>query len=110
MRPVRRRHVLGHGGVLAAARAAGVAGHALVGTEGLHQLGRDAQLHSLAHQPVRHAVVVTLELDVVVDADLGRLPDEQLEALGRQRPQRRGVQGLEGAVPAAGQLLEGALV
>ena len=88
----------------------GVAGHALVGREGLHQGVGDAQLDRGAHEPVRHAVVVGIELDVVVDVDLGGLPAADLVARGRQRLERRGVELLEGAAPAAGELLEGALV
>ncbi|HYN62100.1 MAG TPA: hypothetical protein VET87_21570, partial [Rubrivivax sp.] len=51
-----------------------------------------------------------LELDVVVDVDLGALPAANGVGFSRQRPQRRGVERVEGAAPAAGQLLEGSVV
>ena len=110
VRAVRRRHVLGNGGERPALVAASVAGHALVGCKAFDQRPVTRNSTVRAHEPVRHAVVVGLELDVVVDVDLGGLPAAQLEACGRQRLQRRRVHLLEGAAPAAGQLLEGALV
>ena len=73
MRPVRRRHVLGRGRVAASPVAAGMAGHApAVGQD--FDAQRDAQLDFLAHQFMRHAVVVVLELDVVIDVDPGAFP------------------------------------
>ena len=64
-----------------------------------------------AHQPVRHAVVVAVELDVVVDVDLGASSSgaTRMPLAGSGRSAGR-VERLEGAAPAAGQLLEGALV
>jgi hypothetical protein len=64
--------------------------------QALHQRGGgDAQFDLAAHQPVRHAVVVAVELDVVVDVDLGRF-QRAIEALagsgrsaGRPAPRRR---------------------
>ncbi|MDQ0083130.1 hypothetical protein J2W35_003490 [Variovorax boronicumulans] len=53
---------------------------------------------------------MTVALDVVVDVDLGALPQAHLEALGRQRPQRGRVQHLEGAASTTRQLLERALI
>jgi len=50
---------------------------------------------------------VAVELDVVIDVDARILPTGDLEARGRQRPQRRGVERFEGAAPAASELLEG---
>jgi len=47
---------------------------------------------------------------VVVDVDPGAFPDEDLEALGWQRPQGRRIKLLEGAAPVGRQFLEGALV
>ena len=41
---------------------------------------------------VRHAVEVTVDLDVVVDADPARFPLGQDVATGRQRPERRPVE------------------
>jgi hypothetical protein len=110
MGAVRRRHVLGRGGEAAAHGALGVAGHALVRREVLQQLPGDAHVDVGADQPVRHAVVVGLELDVVVDVDLGRLPAANGIVLWWQRPKRWGFERLEGAASAAGQLLEGPVV
>jgi hypothetical protein len=55
-------------------------------------------------------LTVGIELDVVVDVDLGGLPAADLVARGRQRLERRGVEQPEGARPSDGKLLEGSLV
>jgi len=54
--------------------------------------------------------VVGIELDVVVDVHLGGLAAADLEARRRQGLERRGVELHEGACPAAGEHLEGALI
>ena len=62
---------------------------------------------------VRHAVEVTVDLDVVVDADPARFPLGQDVATGRQRPERRPVEQPTRVVarPAAdAELLQGAVV
>mmetsp|Transcript_6076 Transcript_6076/g.24370 ORF Transcript_6076/g.24370 Transcript_6076/m.24370 type:complete len:788 (+) Transcript_6076:480-2843(+) len=111
MRAVRRRHVLGRRGEAAAHGAHGVAGHAMVGREAFQQIAGDAHVDLGADEPVRHAVVVALELDVVVDVDLGAgLPAADGITLERHGPQRRRVERLEGTATAAGQLLERSLV
>jgi hypothetical protein len=53
---------------------------------------------------------VGIELDVVVDVDLGGLPAADLIARGRQRLERRGVELLKALALPAGKLLEGPLV
>jgi hypothetical protein len=107
VRAVRRRHVLCQRREAAAHVAHGVAGHALVRCKTLQQAVGDAQLDLGTDEPVRNAVVVGLELDVIVDVDLGRLPDADGIPGGGQRSQRRSVALFEGTAPAAGQLLEG---
>ena len=62
----------------------------------------DAQLDLLAHQRMRHTVVVPIVFDVVVDIDAGALPLGHDEAGGRQRPQVGRIELLEGLAPAAG--------
>ncbi len=68
MRAVGRRHVLGHGGVTAAHRTAGVTGHAAMMVEHLQRGARDAQLDLLADERVRDRVVMPVELDVVIES------------------------------------------
>ena len=68
--------------------ADGVAGHALVRSEALLQQPGGAQFHLGADEPVRHAEVVALELDVVIDVDLGGLVAADDEARRGQRLER----------------------
>ena len=110
VRAVRCRHVLGVGREGAPDGAVGVHRHALLAGEGLHRRAADAQLDLGAHQPVRHAVVVAVELDVVVDVHARALEAHDGHAARRQRPQRRLIQPPEGLAAAAGQLLERARV
>jgi hypothetical protein len=62
------------------------------------------------HQRVRHAVVVPLHFDVIVDVDARRLPLTELVARGRQRLQRRLVELREQAGAAAFAFAERPLV
>ena len=110
VRPVRGRHVLGHRGEATYLGVAGVGGDALAAQQHLQRVGCDAQLHRDADMLVRHRVVVALEGDVVVDVHPCRLELRQHHRRGRQRLQGRCVQCGEGRRPAAGQLLERALV
>ena len=57
----------------------------------------EAHVDLLPHQPVRDAVVVAVDVDVVVDVDDRRLPLGEFVARGRQRLHRRPVDGLEDA-------------
>ena len=77
-------HVLGFGRVPSAGVAAGVRGQAPPVVEDLHRGGGKADLDLLVHQRVRNRVVVAVDLDVVVDVDLGVLPVPMAEALLRQ--------------------------
>jgi hypothetical protein len=76
----------------------------------LHRGGRHAQLDLLANQPVRHAVVVAIEFDVVVDVHADALEAGDGHTGRRQRPKLGALQRQEGRVAAAGQLLEGTAV
>src|SRR5260370_14088621 len=67
--PVRARHVLGDCRVSAAAGAAQVHRDALTLAEQLDRAGGDARLDLLADQPMRHRVVVAVDIDMVVEPD-----------------------------------------
>ena len=54
--------------------ASDLAGHAFAFSEGLHGVGGQPNLELFALQFMRHAVVVIVDFDVVVDADGGDLP------------------------------------
>ena len=61
-------------GVLMGNKATDMAGHALAFAKGLHGVGRKPDFEFFALEFVRHAVVVIVDFDVVVDADGGDLP------------------------------------
>src|SRR5436309_3234822 len=85
MRLVGTRTVLGNrDGVPMAARTQ-VRSHALTLVEDLDGRWRRAYFHQLLNQVVRHAVVVRVEGDVIVDVDSGTRPIAQVETLGGQR-------------------------
>ena len=67
-------------------------------------------VHLLVHQRVRHAVVVPLHLDVVIDVDAGSLPFAELIAQRRKWFQRRLVQLGEQCGAAALAFAERSLV
>ena len=54
----------------------------------LHRRGREACLQLLTSELVRHAVQVTIDLDVIVDIDPNGFPLRELIAFRRQRLQR----------------------
>ena len=66
-----------------------------------------SHIHLLALQLVRHAVVVTLDLDVVIDVRPGRRELGELIARSRQGRERRLVQLLEELLAGVIQLLDG---
>ena len=61
-------------GVMMENKATDMAGHALAFAKGLQGVGRKPDFEFLALQLIRHAVVVLVDFDVVVDADGGDLP------------------------------------
>ena len=71
---------------------------------------RKPHLHQVMDELVRHAVEVTVDLDVVVDADPARFPLGQDVATGRQRPERRPVELVVARPAADAELLQGAVV
>jgi len=73
----------------------GVRGDALALMEDLDGGGGGPDLHLALGELVGYAVPVAVELDVIVDVDAYRLPLAVLVALGRQRLQRRAVQGFK---------------
>jgi len=83
-----------------------VRGDPLAVVETLDRGRGHAHVDLLLHQPVRDAVVVAVRVDVVVDVDDRRLPLGEFIAGGRQRFHCRTVNGLEGALPRAGEFLE----
>ena len=82
-------------------KAADMRGHPDTALEDLNCGRRVARLQRLPHELVRHAVVVLLNIDVIVDVGFDRFPDRDDVALGRQRFQRRPVQLLEQSGPAS---------
>lgn len=87
MRPMSGRHVLGQRGVMPLPTAAGMAGDALAFGQHFDHVTRNAQLDGLMDQGMRHAVVIALKFDVVVDVDRSFLPLGNDE--GRHREGRR---------------------
>ena len=59
---------------------------------------------------VGDGVVVAFELDVIVDVHAHLLPLGEDVSVGRQRAQRRAVDGFEGGAPRAGELAERARI
>ena len=107
---VRGGHVGGVGRVGALAAPAEVDGDAPVPVEDLDRGGGEPDIDLAAGQGVGDAVEAAVSLDVVVDVDAGPAPLGVLIAPRGQRPERRTVQILEPARPAAGCLLERPLV
>ncbi len=61
-------------GIIRVPGQSGVGGHPRVVIEHLHQGGGDADLDGFAPQPIRHAIIVTIHLNVIVAMDLGEAP------------------------------------
>lgn len=51
-----------------------MSGHAMAAQEHVHGGGREACPHTMADEGVRHAVVVVIDVDVVVEGDRALLP------------------------------------
>ena len=83
--PVAGGHVLGHRGVLAIAAAAHMRGHALALDKNLDGPGRQPHLDLLLRKAVRHAVIMPLDIDVIIDADPADAPFGEHVRLHRQR-------------------------
>ena len=87
-----------------------VRGHAASLEEDLHRVHRVPEFHRLFDQLIGHAVVVTRQLDMVIDVDPGLLPFGVLVGRLRQGPEGGAVEVLKEASAAAFELLEGPLV
>lgn len=107
---VRRGHVRINGGMPATQVIAHMAGDARAAMKELNSAGGEPHVDLLAGEPVRHRVVVSDDLDVIVDADPRHLPLGELVAARRQCAQRGSIQFGEGRLTTAGQLLEGPVV
>jgi len=110
MGPMRRRHVVGDGGVAAFAGILRMTGDPATFGQHFDGAAGDAQFDFLAHQGMRHAVIVAVVLDVVIDIDAGTLPFGQHEPRRWQRPEVGCIQLREGVRPASWQFLEWAKV
>ena len=69
MAPVRAGHMLGGGGVMSPGAAANMASDALALVEQLDGALGDAGLDLLLQQPVRHRIVVAIDIHVIVEPD-----------------------------------------
>src|ERR1035437_1720010 len=110
MSPMTRRHVSVGSGVAAVLTAPGMARHAAAIDEDLDHRGADADVRPLADELVWNAVVVVVDLEVVVDADLGPLPGGELVGPGRKRAESRSIDRLKDAAPRPIELSEGPVV
>jgi len=104
---VRIGHVRRLGGVTSLVVTAQVRRHALVLEIHLDGRAGEANLDDLAGQLVGHGVVVTLDLDVVVDVDLRSSPRRELVRGVGQGSQCRPVDLFEQRSARALQLLKG---
>jgi len=98
--PMRARHVLGDGGVAAPPGAAQVHGDTLTFAEQLDGVSGDARIELLLDEPIRHRIVVSVDVDMVVEADPPDPPLGVFKGLVRQWLQRRAVE-LEEEISAA---------
>jgi hypothetical protein len=72
--PVARRHVIPYRGVLAIAAGAQVGGDALALGKYLDGPRREPDLDRVLREAIRHAVIMALDLDVIIDADPAKVP------------------------------------
>src|SRR5215470_12796297 len=100
MRPLCARHVLRGSGVTSAGAAANMAGDALALVEQLDGALSDAGLDLLLQQPVRHRVVVALDVHVVIEPDPAQPPLGIDIRFARQAAERRPIELLEEPPPA----------
>ena len=76
--------MLPDGGVATRQKTAPMAADASVFVEAFDDVGSKAHIDLFFDQPVRHAVVVALDFDMVVDVDPGLFPFGKGVGLGRQ--------------------------
>jgi hypothetical protein len=82
--PVARRHVLGRGGVPMVAAAAPMRRDPLALRKDLDGLRREPHLDPVAHEAVRDAVKMSVDLDMVIDTDAAHAPFGKAIGLGGQ--------------------------
>ena len=95
VRAVRARHVLGLRREAPLHVRPAVRRHTRSAVQDLHDVGADARLDLLVHEPIRHRVQVPFDGHVVVDVHPRLEPLDVLEASRRQRSQRRSLHLLE---------------
>src|ERR1700742_443401 len=75
--------------------------HALAAQEYLDRPGGDPRLNLLAHEAVRHTVIVLGDLDMIIEVDATALPLRILIMFIRQRHQRWAIKLIKQLTPAA---------
>ena len=90
--PMGTGHVLGNGCMPAATGAAQMHRDALAFAEQLERVGGDARVELLADQPVRHRVIVRVDIDVIIARDAADPPLGIFVRLSWQRLKRRAVE------------------
>src|SRR5262245_8562571 len=99
-------HVLGDGRMTALAVRARMDGDAFMVEEAFDCRGRDADIELSFDERVRDAVVVTFNLDVIVNVDAGLLPFGVFVGLRGQRFERRLLERFELRMTRAWELFE----
>jgi len=97
---MRTRHMFGERRMPAAAGGAQMHGDALTFAEQLDGVGGDARVELLTDQPMRHRVVMAVDVDMVVEPNPAQTPLGIFVGLRRQGLQRRAVE-LEEQIAAA---------
>lgn len=110
MGAMRLGHVFGQGGMGSAPIAAGMTSHPAATGEDFHGGGGNAGLHLLPHQGMGHAVVMTVDFNVIIDVDAAALEVGDLVRQRRQGLEGGPVQRFEPGLTVALKFLEGALV
>src|SRR5580698_393596 len=93
--PMARRHVLGHGGMPVIAAGAQMRGDTLALEKDHDGTRREPHLDFAAGEAVGHAVEVSLDLDVVIDADAAQAPLGEGIRLARQSLEMWSIELLE---------------
>jgi len=110
VREVGLRHVLAQGGVRAALVGAHVARHSDIAMEHLDRGGGEPCPHAVADQGVRHAVVMPIDIDVVIEGDNAFLPLGEHVRCRWQSTHRRPVERIEDTAARPRQSLERPIV
>ena len=87
-----------------------MARHPDTAMEHLDRGGAEARPEFLAHQRMRYAVVMPIDIEVIIEGGAHTFPLGVDIRCRRQRPHRRPIQRLEHKAPGTGQLLERPLV